>query len=197
MSATSPVPQSVIDEFVGVAHGDFQRLQELLVEYPAVLNGDATWHETAIEAAAQMGRVDIVEYLLAAGAPLDICTAAMLGRRADVAAALDADPGAAHATGAHGIPVLYYPAIANHPAIAEDLLARGAEVNAGAGGNTPLHGAAMFGQPEMAAWLLAHGADPAARDYNGKTPLEVALDSNQAAVADLLRAHSPAPGNEA
>jgi ankyrin repeat protein len=185
------VPQTVIDEFVGVAHGDFQRLQELLAEYPTVLNADATWHETAIEAAAQMGRVDIVEYLLAAGAPLDICTAAMLGRRADVAAALDADPAAAHATGAHGIPVLYY------PAIAEDLLARGAEVNAGAGGNTPLHGAAMFGQPAMAAWLLAHGADPAARDYNGKTPLEVALDSNQAAVADLLRAHSPAPGNEA
>jgi ankyrin repeat protein len=196
MSATSPVPQTVIDEFVGVAHGDFQRLQELLAEYPTVLNADATWHETAIEAAAQMGRVDMVEYLLAAGAPLDICTAAMLGRRADVAAFLDADPAAVHATGAHGIPALYYPAVANHPDIAEDLLARGADVNAGAGGNTPLHGAAMFGQPEMAAWLLAHGADPAARDYNGKTPLEVALDSNQAAVADLLRAHSPAPGNE-
>ena len=196
MSATAPVPQPVIDEFVGVAHGDFPRLQELLAAHPGLLNADATWHETALEAAVQMGRVDMVEYLLAAGAPLDICTAAMLGRRADVAAFLAADPAAAHATGAHGIPVLYYPAIANHPAIAEDLLARGADVNAGAGGNTPLHGVAMFGQAEMAAWLLDHGADPAARDSTGKTPLEVALDSNQAAVADLLRAHSPVPGNE-
>lgn len=196
MSATSPLPQPVIDEFVGVAHGDFPRLQELLTAHPGLLNADATWHETALEAAAQMGRVDIVEYLLAAGAPLDICTAAMLGRRADVAAFLAADPAAAHATGAHGSPVLYYPAIANHPAIAEDLLAHGADVNAGVGGNTPLHGAAMFGQAAMAAWLLDHGADPAARDSTGKTPLEVALDSNQAAVADLLRAHSPAPGNE-
>jgi ankyrin repeat protein len=48
----------------------------------------------------------------------------------------------------------------------------------------------------MAAWLLDPGAAPGARDSTGKTPLEVALDSNQAAIADLLRAHSPAPGNE-
>ena len=197
MSATSPVPQPVIDEFVGVAHGDFPRLQELLAAHPGLLNADATWHETALEAAAQMGRVDMVEYLLAAGAPLDICTAAMLGRRADVAAALAADPAAAHATGAHGIPVLYYPAIANHPAIAADLLAHGADINAGAGGETPLHGAAMFGQPAMASWLLAHGADPANLDSTGKTPLEVAEANHQTAVADLLRAHAAGAGGAA
>ncbi|HEV7128033.1 MAG TPA: ankyrin repeat domain-containing protein [Ktedonobacterales bacterium] len=181
--------QAVIDEFVGNAHGNFERVVALLAEYPSVLDANASWNETAIDAAAQMNRDDIAEFLLAAGAPLAICTAAVLGLADQVAAMLDADPTQAQATGAHGIPVLYFPSIANHVAIAELLLARGAEVNAGAGGTTALHGAALFGVADMAEWLLAHGADANVRDQEGKTPLRVALDREQADVAAVLRKH--------
>jgi ankyrin repeat protein len=66
-------------------------------------------------------------------------------------------------------------------------LARGADVNAGTGGNTALHAAAGFGWPDIAALLLDHGADLAAKDYEGKTPLATAIKNNRTDVADLLR----------
>ena len=183
---TGPLSQEMIDEFVGVAHGDFPRVQALLALRPELAHANATWVETGVQAGAQMGRRDIVEALLAAGAPLDICTAAMLGREDTVAAMLAADPAQAQATGAHGIPVLYYPAIAGYPAIAERLLAAGADVNAGVGGATPLHGAAQHGQTAMARWLLAHGADPAARDSSGQTPRALAEAAGHTETAALL-----------
>ena len=188
MESAEPT-QAIIDEFVGNAHGDLARVQAILAQYPAIVNASASWRETAIEAAAQVGRADIADVLLAAGAPLAICTAAVFGKADVVARLLQDDPGQARTTGAHGIPALYFPVIGNHQAIADLLLAHGAEVNAGAGGTTPLHGAALFGRAEMAAWLLAHGADANSHNREGKTPLQVALDRNHDAVAAVLRAH--------
>ena len=39
----------------------------------------------------------------------------------------------------------------------------------------------------MARWLLDRGADPNAPNFEGKTPLRVALDQGHAAIAELLR----------
>jgi ankyrin repeat protein len=178
--------QSLIDEFVGVCHGDLERVKTLLAAHPGLVHGNASWVETGIQAAAQTGRVDIVEYLLAAGAALDICTAAMLGQRDQVAAFLQKDPGQSQARGAHGIPVMYFPAIRGHQEIAALLLDNGADINAGAGGNTALHGAVLFGQVEMVRWLLEHTANPGLLDYNGKTALELARGNGQTAIAELL-----------
>jgi uncharacterized protein len=189
MAPTQEPTQAVVDEFVGVAHGDFGRVQALLAHYPSLVNASATWGETAIAATAQVGRQDIAEYLLDAGAPLDICTAAMLGMSERVAAMLEADPSLAHATGAHGIPVLYYPVIRNRADIAALLLESGADVNAGEGHTTPLHGAVTFDQPAMAGWLLAHGALVNAPSYDSKTPLRLAREKGHVELADLLREH--------
>ena len=43
-----------------------------------------------------------------------------------------------------------------------------------ADGSTPLHLAARFDQRDAAELLLEHGADPEARDGNGRTPAELA-----------------------
>ena len=67
------------------------------------------------------------------------------------------------------------------------LLDRGADVNAGRGGNTALHGAAFFGKFELARWLIKHGADVYAKAYNGKTPFSIATDRGHEKVAELLR----------
>lgn len=179
--------QEVIDDFVGNAHGNFARVKELLEQYPAILNRSASWGEYAIEAASQVGSVEIAEYLLKAGAPTSICTEAMLGHFERVKAYLDNDPAQANATGAHGIPALYHAVIRSHTAIAQLLVDSGAEVNANEGGSPPLHGAVMFNRPDMAQWLLDRGAAVNIKNYENKTPLTAALEGQKEALAELLR----------
>lgn len=178
--------QDQINEFIGVAHGDLARLKELLAADPALLYARATWGESALEAAAQMGNVEIIEFLLGLGVPVDICTAAVLGRRETVEQFLNADPRLIAAEGAHGLPLLYFAAIAGHQAMAQLLLERGANPNAGEGQTTALHGAVSFRQREMVAWLLAHGARPDAKNFEGKTPLALAQEAGDEALTALL-----------
>ena len=181
--------QATIDAYVGSAHGDFAAVKQLLAEHPTILNRPASWGELALGAAAQTGQVAIAEHLLALGAPLDICTAAMLGRAETVAAMLPTEPLGANATGAHGIPLLYHAVITGQQDIVETLLARGADINGGRGGSPALHGAVMFDRPALAEWLLHHGADPHILNFDGKTPLAAAVEMQRDAVAEVLRAH--------
>lgn len=179
--------QEMIDEFVVAAHYDLPRIQAMLAEAPDLLNENAKWIETPIQAAAHVGNQAIANFLLDQGAPLDICTAAMLGKAEDVKAMLADDPDLAFATGAHGIPVLFYPAITGHLEIAQMLLDAGTEVNIDDGKNSALHGAALTGQTEMVRWLLDHDANPFATDFEGKTPLDRAEANGHTEAAALLR----------
>jgi ankyrin repeat protein len=183
------VPQAMQDEFVGVSHGDFERVRRMLSANPALVNAVSTWGETPIQAATQTANIPIVQLLLTAGAPLDICTAAVLGMRDRVAQMLQANPALKNATGAHGIPVLYFPVIVGNKDIAELLLSHGADPNAGEGGNTPLHGATQFGQSAMAEWLLTHGAHHSPLDYEGKTPIERARELGRLDVVHALASY--------
>jgi ankyrin repeat protein len=189
MTETFEPKQELVDQFVGAAHGDLGTVKALLAQNPALLNRSASWGEVALGAAAQTGSIAIAEHLLAQGAPLDICTAAMLGRGETVAAMLPDEAGGANATGAHGIPLLYHAVIGGHAEIAEMLLAQGADVNAGAGGSPALHGAVMFGRADMAEWLLHHGAEPNILNYEQQIPVAAALARDKPEMAALLRAH--------
>ncbi|HET9495982.1 MAG TPA: ankyrin repeat domain-containing protein [Chloroflexia bacterium] len=190
MTATAnSLPQALQDEFVGVSHGDFDRVRTMLAAYPALVNAVATWGETPIQAATQTASVPIMQLLLTAGAPLDICAAAVLGLRDRVAQMLQANPALKDATGAHDIPVLYFPAIVGNQEIAELLLSHGADPNAGQGGNTPLHGAVQFGQTALVEWLLRNGAFHSPLDYEGKTPMERAREAGRLDVMRALRSY--------
>jgi ankyrin repeat protein len=192
MSQAQPaLSQELINEFVVSSHFDLDKIKSMLAENPSLLNENAEWIETPLQAAAHVGRRDIAEFLLAKGAPLDICTAAMLGRGDDVKSMLADDPSLYEAVGAHNIPVIYYAVIGGHKDIAETLLAAGAVINIDDGGNSPLHGAAMFGQLDMAKWLLDHDANPYTTDFEGKTPLERAEMRGHEAIAALLRPFFP------
>ncbi len=179
--------QELIDELVGNAHDNLARVQEILSVHPELVNARARWGETPVQAAAQMGDKAITEYLLNMGAPLDICTAAMLGMADTVNVFLIDDPKQAHARGAHGIPILYFTIPHEELAIADRLRRSGAGVNEGAGMMTPLHGAALFNKPDMALWLLKCGAHRDDKDFNGKTPLQIAEEKGSEDVAALLR----------
>jgi ankyrin repeat protein len=189
MSVITAPTQEMIDQFVGNAHGNLTVVREMLEQYPSMISANASWTETAVQAAAQTGQVNIVNYLIDHGAEYDICTAAMLGNLDCMDDFLKEDPNLINARGAHGIPLLYFPVIHAKIDVAEYLLQHGADPNAASpGGITPLHSTVMFNQPKMAQWLLDHGADPNSK-YEGKTPLAMALEKKQTEMVDILRAH--------
>ncbi len=189
MTTAQEPSQAIVDEFVGVCHGDLGRVKELADAHPSLLNANASWDETPLGAASQMGNREIIEFLLSRGVSLDIFAAAVLGMADRVSEFLRVDPSLAQARGAHGIPIMWYPAIGGHLPVAEILLHHGADVNAGAGGNTALHGAALFGRSEAVEWLLDHGADVNLKNYEDKTALALAIQRGHSDIADLLRRH--------
>ncbi len=106
----SALDATLVQEFVGNAHGNFARVKELLEQEPALINATWDWgggdFETALGAAAHMGNKQIANYLLEHGARLDIFAAAMLGKLEVVKAALEAYPEMVNTPGPHGIPLI-------------------------------------------------------------------------------------------
>ncbi|MBZ0276186.1 MAG: ankyrin repeat domain-containing protein [Anaerolineae bacterium] len=195
MMTTNPeLPLETIKEFVSAAHFNLDRVKTMLAEQPALLNvrydwGNGDW-ESAVQAGGHMGNRALTGFLLDAGASLDICVAAMMGMRDQVAAYLEADSSLARTRGPHGIGILFHAAMSGDTAIADLLHQHG-------GGEMPghaLHGAINFGQRDMVAWLLAHGADKEinAPDYQRKTPLMRAVENGHTEIAALLRQYGAA-----
>ncbi|MBC8074718.1 MAG: ankyrin repeat domain-containing protein [Chloroflexales bacterium] len=184
---TNEINEELLAQFVIAAHSDVERVRALLAEHPALLNERyAKYDETALEAASHMGNRAIAEYLLAAGAPLTICAAAMLGRRDAVETFLRGDPELALSSGAHGIPLMFHAALGGNVALAELLLEYGGgEQIAGA-----LHGAVWYSRLEMAEWLLQHGAELGRPNFQGKTPLEAAQERGDTAMVALLERYA-------
>ena len=107
---TPPALESdLVRGFVGNAHGDLDAVRSSLTARPALVNAAWDWGggdwETALGAAAHMGRRDIAELLITHGARLDVFAAAMLGEVEIVRAVLAAQPETRHALGPHGIPL--------------------------------------------------------------------------------------------
>src|SRR5690349_20980204 len=110
MESKPAIASELVRDMVGNAHGDLDRVTQLLEQEPALVNAAWDWGggdwETALGAAAHMGRKDIAGYLLENGARLDLFAAAMLGRLEIVRAALSAFPDIHQIKGPHGIPLL-------------------------------------------------------------------------------------------
>jgi ankyrin repeat protein len=188
-SSTEPASDN-IRAFVLAGHGNLARLKEMLAAEPALLNAAYAWadndHETAIQAAAHVGNRAIAEYLLAQGAPLHICTAAMQGRQAEVERLVADDPTQIDATGAHGISLLTHAALSGNVALVQWLVAHGAR----SGMSAALHNAVSQGHADLTLWLLQHGdPDVEWKNFAGKTALTVATERGWEPIAQLLRAH--------
>lgn len=110
MESKPALELTLVQEFVGNAHGDLNRVKELLAHEPALVNATWDWgggdFETALGAASHMGRKDIANFLLEHGARLDIFAAAMLGKLEIVKATLEAYPAVIDTPGPHGIPLI-------------------------------------------------------------------------------------------
>ncbi len=179
-----------IREFVMAGHGDLAKVKAMLAGTPSLLHAPYQWaehdYETAIQAAAHVGSVAVAEYLLAHGAALEICTAAMLGRADTVEHLLDTDPGLIQATGAHGIPLLTHAALSGNVDLVQRLFDRGARK----GTSGALANAVTKGHLDVVRWILEHGTpDLTWKNFQGKTVLEIARERGDEQIVQLLRAH--------
>jgi ankyrin repeat protein len=162
----------------------------MLAENPKLLNEAYQWNEndteTAIQAAAQVGSANVAEFLLQQGAPLEICTAAMLGMWDYVERRLNADPRDANATGAHGIPLLPHAVWSGNLLLVQRVFERGAK----SGATLALQNAVSRSNYEIAEWLVDNaGPDIGAKNFQGKTPLSVAAERINDRIVALLKKH--------
>ena len=190
MDAENTLTEEQIRDFVIAAHGNLPRVREMVVANPDLVNATYQWSEgdteTAIQAAAQSGSAPVAEYLLAHGAHLDICTAAMLGRKDVVASMLDQDPALINARGAHGISLMAHAAWSNNVELAQMLFERGATT----GTSHALGNAVTKGNVQMARWLIQHGnPDFSWKNYEGKSLLTLAKETPNKDMINLLSEH--------
>jgi len=188
MATDSQLTPEIIREFVIASHFNLDKVRTMLADNPALLTVQHQWgendYEDGIGAASHVGNRPIATFFLEQGVPLSICAAAMLGRTADVAAFIQADPAQANAHGAHRIPILFHAALSGDTDLTDLLL------NAGCteGFDDAVHAAIMGGHADMVSWLLEHGAsDLQVLNYEGKSPLKKAVELGHTAIADTLR----------
>jgi hypothetical protein len=103
-------PIELVKEMVGVSHGNFDRVKQLVEARPALAKATWDWGfgdwESAIDAASHVGNRPIAEYLISKGARPTLFTATMLGQLDVVKAAIAASPGIQRTRGPHGITLL-------------------------------------------------------------------------------------------
>lgn len=101
---------ALVKEVVGVSHGNFARVREIVEQQPAYARASMDWGfgdwETCIDAAAHVGNKPIADFLLSHGARPTIFSAAMLGQLDAVKAFVAARPGIQKTLGPHGITLM-------------------------------------------------------------------------------------------
>ncbi len=171
-----------------------------------------------ITIAARAGSVDVVRYLIAAGADLNAQTpvaetALMLatyfptesgesGSRHEEVARLLVEAGAMVDNHPHSYTPLAYAAYQGRDRMIQFLIKRGARVGADSNPgyvyvNTPLMMAAMQGHRSTALLLLRAGADARVRVVNGHTAAELAAKYNGGSMVQLLKCAEAAGSGEA
>jgi len=190
MADLSPT-SDLVREFVIAAHGNLSRIQEMLTERAELLNIPYAWKdddlETGIQAAAHVGNVPIAEFLLDKGAPLAICTAAMLGRIDAVKALIAEQPDRVNERGAHGITLLAHAAISGSVSLLTLLDQHGVKD----GASYALGNAVTHRRTDAARWLLESASlDLAWTDFQGHTPLQIAEAQGFDELVKLLKDHA-------
>ena len=146
--------------------------------------------QTLMQACASAGRTDIGEWLLAAGADVDVYMAAFLGKRERVEVLLGASE-SVDATDGFGMTALHRAIQGNAETIVDLLLHHGADVGHSADtytfGARALHVAAASGASrQVMERLIASGADVNQR-VNPGTPMQIAQRHGNHATVQILR----------
>jgi uncharacterized protein len=187
-TANAPLSTDQVREFVIAGHGNMEKVRKMLAEKPELLNAAYAWsetdHETAIQGAAQVGSVPVANYLLEEGAPLEICTAAMLGRKEEVEKRIKENPQNINSKGAHGIPLLPHAAWSGNLELVQYLFRNGAK----AGSSSALQNAVTNGYYDLVVWIVENASpDLNSKNFQRRTPLSIAIEMKHEDIARLLR----------
>ena len=159
---------------------------KLLLDNGADVNAKDDERNTPLLAAEKRGFKEAINLLLAKGAQINICDAAALGQIDRMAAMLQADPSLLRTT-VQGLTPLQHAARAGQDETVQLLLAKGAAIEAEHAGRTALFLAVEHNRPSVVATLLAHQANPNAREGSyGWTPLHPAARAGHLEVVKLL-----------
>ncbi|MGD2135979.1 MAG: ankyrin repeat domain-containing protein [Gemmatimonadales bacterium] len=197
--AQTPQQDSLEALLEAAGAGDVDRVRALLaygVDLHAGVSADRP--ATPLHRAAEAGRAEVIDMLLAAGANVNagdvvgaspLHWAAQSGNRAIVELLLARGADAGNATDG-GVTALHYVAESEAPGawdVAEMLLRNGVPVNEqDFEGATPLHYAARAGRRDIAERLVAAGADLTSLDYNATTPARYARQHGHVRLAMFL-----------
>jgi ankyrin repeat protein len=184
-----------------ITHGMAERVR-LLVEHGTDVTSPLDNGATATAMAATTGHAELVDYLVAHGAPPlqlppgdEFVAAALAADRARLDQLLAGDPALAGEVRAARPALVTWAAACGRPAAVELLAELGFDVNAKGRTDVPsdqpwqtaLHKAAEDGNLELARTLLRLGADPNIHDERfDSTPLGWARYSGHQALVDLL-----------
>jgi ankyrin repeat protein len=147
-----------VDLFSMIAMNDEEAVQAILKKSPSDAAMRSGGGYPALHLAIAMGNRSIVKMLIDAGVDLEMLN--------------ESDR-----SGTEKETPLHCAASGGEVAIAEQLVAAGANVNARDKDQaTPLHNAAAFENVRIARLLLEHGADPTLTDADGRTPLDYCSD---------------------
>lgn len=158
---------SPLSIFEAAAIGNLDRIAELLIQDPALVNAFAPDGFQPLGLAAFFGQLSVVEYLLIQGAEVNTAS------RNDLR-----------------VMPLHSAAAGQHLQIARALLEQGANPDLRQAGEfTPMHSAAQNGQREMIELLIEYDANLNPKSAEGKTPLDLAQENGHLQVVEMLREH--------
>lgn len=160
-----------VDLHEAAAIGETRRVAAILDANPGSLDAFSDHGFTAIGLAAHFGRIETLRLLLDRGAEVNVVSKHPIGATPLIGALFGRQAEAAML-----------------------LIDRGADATARRGGKgwpragwTPLHYASAYGFRDVIIKLLERGADPAAKDDAGTTPLDAARDAGHEEAVRLLR----------
>ena len=109
---TPKLDAELVKQFVGVCHGDFEKVKELYAQEPKLIFSSHDWgngdFENGIEAAGHTGGKEIAYFLLEKGARINFFTLCMLGHFKTIKRMLKDFPYLLNAKGPHGFTPLHH-----------------------------------------------------------------------------------------
>lgn len=178
------------------SNGDKDTMEALLNANPELLQQSLPTGMSPLTAAMYHGKQAAVEWLLDRGVTVTIHEAASLGDDETLQYMLNLEPSLLTAYSFDGWTPLHLACFFGGYEAAKLLIDRGADVNAPSTNpmkNMPIHAAAAGNRTNMIELLLAHGADPNAKQSGGWTPIQQAAQHCDAVTVKLLLAHGADP----